>query len=447
LLVEDELSAARMLAKGLREQAYAVDVATDGEEALYQASINDYDLVILDVMLPLKDGFEVCRQMRAGGSAVPVLMLTARDNVADRITGLDTGADDYLSKPFDFHELLARVRALLRRGPVLRTETIQLADLTIDTQAQRVRRAGRIVELTGKEYALLDYLARHTDRVVGRAEIAEHVWDEHFDPLSNLIEVYIQRLRRKIDEGRSCKLLRTIRGGGYMLSSGETDYVGVLSVILIAFSVAIYIFVERSLYERLDASLYSTRKRYRSRWSIKARTGKYEVKPRQRRFKNCMFLSRQLPSSIQQGSYSQKKPPRVRFSHYEISASRPVKRSLQNRWSGTSRKVNCRAAKALRMAAQRQRQQPSYWRPFLHCNDFPGSRRALESQETMSKPPGGLLLRDQAPTKPVYGRYVRQSGNLCPIDGGRVTVYIDDLKRLCHRCRKNQQDTGKGAAK
>ena len=212
-----------MLAKGLREQAYAVDVATDGEEALYRASINDYDLVILDVMLPLKDGFEVCRQMRAGGSAVPVLMLTARDAVADRITGLDAGADDYLSKPFDFHELLARVRALLRRGPVLRTETIQLADLTIDTQAQRVRRAGRIVELTGKEYALLDYLARHIDRVVGRAEIAEHVWDEHFDPFSNLIEVYIQRLRRKIDEGRSCKLLRTIRGGGYMLSSGDTD--------------------------------------------------------------------------------------------------------------------------------------------------------------------------------------------------------------------------------
>ena len=222
MLVEDELSAARMLAKGLREQAYAVDVATDGEEALYRASINDYDLVILDVLLPRKGGFAVCRQMRAAGSAVPVLMLTARDAVADRIAGLDTGADDYLTKPFDLHELLARVRALLRRGPVLRRETIQLADLTIDTQARRVRRAGRGIELTGKEYALLDYLARHPDQVVGRAEIAEHVWDENFDPFSNLIEVYMQRLRRKIDEGHSRKLLHTIRGGGYMLSSGKT---------------------------------------------------------------------------------------------------------------------------------------------------------------------------------------------------------------------------------
>jgi len=221
LLVEDEVAAAQILAKGLREQAYAVDVATDGEDGLYRAEINDYDLVILDVMLPRKDGFAVCREMRAAGSAVPVLMLTARDAVSDRITGLDTGADDYLTKPFDLHELFARVRALLRRGPVLRTETLQIADLRIDTQARRARRAGRTIELTGKEYALLDYLARNVNRVVGRAEIAEHVWDENFDPFSNLIEVYIQRLRRKIDEGCSRTLLRTIRGGGYMLSSEE----------------------------------------------------------------------------------------------------------------------------------------------------------------------------------------------------------------------------------
>jgi DNA-binding response OmpR family regulator len=225
LLVEDESSAARMLAKGLREQAYAVDVAADGEDALYRLSINDYDLVILDVMLPRKDGLAVCREMRATGSAVPVLMLTARDAVADRITGLDTGADDYLIKPFDLHELLARVRALLRRGPLLRTEILKVGDLTIDTRARRARRAGRTIELTGKEYALLDYLARHADQVVGRAEIAEHVWDENFDPFSNLIEVYVQRLRRKIDQGHSHKLLRTVRGGGYMLSSegAETD--------------------------------------------------------------------------------------------------------------------------------------------------------------------------------------------------------------------------------
>jgi two-component system, OmpR family, copper resistance phosphate regulon response regulator CusR len=223
LLVEDELTAARMLAKGLREQAYAVDIVTDGEDALYRASINDYDLVILDVMLPRKSGFEICREMRSAGSGVPVLMLTARDSVADRIAGLDTGADDYLSKPFDFHELLARVRALLRRGPVLLKETIQIADLTIDTQARRVRRAGRSVELTTKEYTLLDYLARHTDQVVCRADIGEHVWDENFDPFSNLIEVYIQRLRRKIDDGHSPKLIRTIRGEGYRLSAGQSD--------------------------------------------------------------------------------------------------------------------------------------------------------------------------------------------------------------------------------
>ena len=223
LLVEDEFSAARMLAKGLRERAYAVDVAADGEGALYQASINDYDLVILDVLLPRKDGLEVCRQLRLAGSVLPILMLTARDGVADRITGLDTGADDYLTKPFDFHELLARVRALLRRGPVLRTEKIQIAELSIDVQSRRVRRAGRAVELTAKEYALLDYLARRADQVVGRADIAEHVWDENFDCFSNLIEVYIQRLRRKLDDGHPHKLLRTIRGEGYMLTPGEAD--------------------------------------------------------------------------------------------------------------------------------------------------------------------------------------------------------------------------------
>jgi two-component system, OmpR family, copper resistance phosphate regulon response regulator CusR len=223
LLVEDELSAARMLAKGLREQAYAVDIAADGEEALYRASINDYDLVILDVMLPRKDGLAVCRELRAGGMGQPVLMLTARDSVPDRIAGLDTGADDYLSKPFDFHELLARVRALLRRGPVFLQETIQVADLIIDTRARQVRRGGRRVELTAKEFALLDYLARNADQVVGRAAIAEHVWDENFDPFSNLIEVYIQRLRRKLDDGQSHKLLRTIRGEGYMLASGEAE--------------------------------------------------------------------------------------------------------------------------------------------------------------------------------------------------------------------------------
>lgn len=221
LLVEDEPHAAQMLAKGLREQTYAVDVAGDGEEAVYQAGVNDYDLIILDIMLPLKDGFEVCRELRTSGLTSPILMLTARDAVQDRITGLDTGADDYLTKPFDFHELLARVRALLRRGQVLKPSLIEIADLSIDTRAHQVRRAGHGVELTAKEYALLEYLARRAGEVVTRSEIAEHVWDERFDPFSNLIEVYIQRLRRKIDNGCETKLIRTLRGDGYLLAEAD----------------------------------------------------------------------------------------------------------------------------------------------------------------------------------------------------------------------------------
>jgi two-component system copper resistance phosphate regulon response regulator CusR len=220
LLVEDEPNAAKMLAKGLRKQTYAVDVARDGQEAVHQASVNDYDLIILDVTLPLKDGFEVCGDLRASGSSVPILMLTARDAVQDRITGLDKGADDYLTKPFDFHELLARARALLRRGRELRPETIEIADLRIDTRSHEVRRGGELIELTAKEYALLEYLARRAGDVVTRAEISEHVWDESFDPFSNSIEVYIQRLRRRIDEGRETKLIRTLRGEGYRLVAG-----------------------------------------------------------------------------------------------------------------------------------------------------------------------------------------------------------------------------------
>jgi DNA-binding response OmpR family regulator len=223
LLVEDEPDASQMLAKGLREQSYAVDVATDGEAAVYQAGVNDYDLVILDVMLPLKDGFEVCRELRAEGLTFPILMLTARDAPPDRVVGLDMGADDYLTKPFDFHELLARLRALLRRGPALRPETVEVADLSIDMRARQVRRGGRLIDLTAKEYALLEYLARRAGEVVSRAEIAEHVWEENFDPFSNLIEVYVQRLRRKIDEGNTPKLLRTRRGEGYVLASAKED--------------------------------------------------------------------------------------------------------------------------------------------------------------------------------------------------------------------------------
>ncbi|MFN0087693.1 MAG: response regulator [Blastocatellia bacterium] len=222
LLVEDEPGAATMLAKGLREHAYAVDVAFDGEEAVYQASINSYDLIVLDVMLPRKDGFAVCRELRAGGANMPVLMLTARDGIQDRIAGLDFGADDYLTKPFDIHELLARLRALLRRGHALMPETLEVADLLINTRSHEVRRGARRIEMTAKEYALIEYLARRAGEVVTRAEIAEHVWEESFDPFSNLIEVYIQRLRRKLDDGRELKLIRTLRGEGYQLSGGES---------------------------------------------------------------------------------------------------------------------------------------------------------------------------------------------------------------------------------
>ncbi len=218
LLVEDEPDAARMLAKGLREQAYAVDVAADGEAACYQATLADYDAIVLDVMLPGKDGFEVCRQLREEGLAVPILMLTARDGIEDRVAGLDSGADDYLEKPFDFRELLARIRALLRRGarPPL-PERLAVGDLEVDTGARRVFRAGREVTLTAREYALLEYLARRAGAVVGRAEISEHVWDESYDPLSNVIDVYVQRLRRKLDVRGRASVIRTRRGEGYQL--------------------------------------------------------------------------------------------------------------------------------------------------------------------------------------------------------------------------------------
>ena len=219
LVVEDEATAAGVLAKGLREHAYAVDIANDGVAALEQASINPYDLLIVDVLLPGIDGFEVCRRLRAEGTSVPVLMLTALGRLDDRVEGLDAGADDYLLKPYHFKELLARVRALLRRGPALASAVLSVRDLSIDTRARRVERAGRPVQLTTKEYSLLEYLVRRQGEVVGRADIAEHVWDDSFDPLSNLIEVYIQRLRRKIDDGHDVKLIHTRRGAGYTLDA------------------------------------------------------------------------------------------------------------------------------------------------------------------------------------------------------------------------------------
>lgn len=217
LLVEDEPRMAQIVAKGLREHTFAVDVVGDGISALYQSAINDYDLILLDVLLPGRDGFEVCRELRARGDATPVLMLTARATVDDRITGLDAGADDYLTKPFSFRELLARVRALLRREPQIHQAQLEVHDLIVDSTSHRVTRASREIELTAKEYALLEYLARCAGRLVSRAEIAEHVWDDSFDPFSNTIEVYVNRLRKKIDEPHTVKLIHTRRGEGYIL--------------------------------------------------------------------------------------------------------------------------------------------------------------------------------------------------------------------------------------
>ena len=219
LLVEDEARVASFIARGLREQTYAVDIVADGEQAVYQASVNEYDVVILDVMLPVKDGHRVCRELRAAGFRTPILMLTARGSVDDRVAGLDSGADDYLAKPFDFKELLARLRALLRRSTGLRPQVIHVADLTLNTGNHGVARAGRQLSLTAKEYALLEFLMLNENRVVDRERIAQHVWDESFDPFSNVIDVYIKRLRVKLESGGRRRMIHTRRGEGYILTA------------------------------------------------------------------------------------------------------------------------------------------------------------------------------------------------------------------------------------
>jgi DNA-binding response OmpR family regulator len=221
LLVEDDVDIARFIRKGLVEQSYAVDVATTGEEALYQTSIGVYDGIILDWIIPEPDGMEICRALRAQGLTLPILMLTARDLVSDRIAGLDAGADDYLVKPFEFGELLARVRAMLRRPGFVHKPLLTVGGLEIDTRSHRVRVDGQAVELTTKEYALVEYMARNAGQVVGREEIADHVWNQEFDPFTNLIEVYVNRLRRNFGKVSSKKLIHTIRGAGYMLEERQ----------------------------------------------------------------------------------------------------------------------------------------------------------------------------------------------------------------------------------
>lgn len=223
LLAEDDTQLARTLTRGLREHAYAVDAVTDGSAALYQAAVNDYDVIILDVMMPRKDGFAVCSELRARGSTTPVLMLTARDTVDDKIAGLDAGADDYLPKPFAFDELLARLRALLRRGHQLLPSRIVVGNLVVDTRAQTAHRNGELLPLTTKEYSLLEFLARNAGSVVGREAICSHVWDDNHDPFSNAIEVYINRLRRKVDRPGEEPLIHTRRGAGYVLACASGD--------------------------------------------------------------------------------------------------------------------------------------------------------------------------------------------------------------------------------
>jgi two-component system copper resistance phosphate regulon response regulator CusR len=219
LLTEDDPDIARMIAKGLREHGYAVDIAGDGEQALYNAEVHSYDVVILDVRLPLKDGFSVCRELREKSFRAPILLLTAMDDPEDVICGLNSGADDYVTKPFDLPVLLARLHALLRRGQLTKPEMLAVEDLTLNPQDHTASRGGRAIRLTAREYSLLELLMLHRGEILNREAIAEQVWGSHFDPFSNVIDVYINRLRKKIDQGFEKHLLHTRRGEGYVLSS------------------------------------------------------------------------------------------------------------------------------------------------------------------------------------------------------------------------------------
>lgn len=217
LIVEDDKKISNFIKRGLKEEFYAVDVAYDGEEGHFMATTNDYDLILLDLMIPKIDGITLCKKLRSSKIAVPIIMLTAKDEVQDKVEGLNSGADDYLTKPFAFEELLARVRAHSRSKPDAPPTNHKIADLTLDLLSHKVERAGKEIVLTAKEYALLEYLMRNAGKVVTRTMISEHVWDVHFDVATNTIEVYINYLRGKIDQGHKKQLIQTVRGRGYML--------------------------------------------------------------------------------------------------------------------------------------------------------------------------------------------------------------------------------------
>jgi len=219
LLVEDDAKLARAVGRGLRHEGYAVDVVGDGDAALAQCAVWDYDAIVLDVMLPGRDGFAVCRALRGGDWWAPILMLTARSRVDDRIHGLDAGADDYLAKPFDFGELLARLRALVRRVPEPRPARLEVGDLVVDPSTHAVERAGVAVALTAREFAVLEYLARHAGEAITRATLLDHVWDENFQGSTNVVDVYVGYLRKKLEQPFDRPLIRTIRGVGYALEA------------------------------------------------------------------------------------------------------------------------------------------------------------------------------------------------------------------------------------
>jgi two-component system OmpR family response regulator len=217
LIIEDELRMASLIRRGLAKEGLAVDVATSGEDGLWMAEATDYDVIVLDVMLPGIDGFETCRRLRTNGVWAPVLMLTARDSVEDRVAGLDTGADDYLVKPFAFAELLARLRALARRGEAERPSVLEVGDLRLDPAAHRVSRGSSEIRLSAKEFALLETFMRRADEVLSRYDLLEHAWDFAYENRSNVVDVYVRHLRQKIDEPFGRRSLETVRGAGYRL--------------------------------------------------------------------------------------------------------------------------------------------------------------------------------------------------------------------------------------
>ena len=217
LIVEDEKKVAAFIKKGLEEETYAVDIATDGEEGFHLGERNQYDLIILDLMLPKINGLDILSSLRSQNIETPILLLTAKDSVEDKVEGLNQGADDYLTKPFAFSELLARIRVLLRRGKSESKTTLEIADLTLNLVSHKVSRGNEEIELTGKEYSLLEYFMRNQEKVLTRTMIAEHVWDYNFDTFTNVIDVYVNHLRKKIDKNFSTKLLHTLRGVGYVM--------------------------------------------------------------------------------------------------------------------------------------------------------------------------------------------------------------------------------------